>query len=167
MVSAALEFRQAMPVIAGNSADAPARKIRQQADCNFMGANDPEWKRVCRAESVMKILQERFFKPGKVNNKRTGIPMMAAADGAGGLNQFVPDDIRRHRRRQGFGGNAGDALHRPRDDRLGRQSNQVSLRRGIRRLGRRRSTGMQPADFKQMSFLGVGAGCLAVKGQDF
>ena len=92
MIGAAFELGHAVTEITGNGAKSPARQIRQQADGNFMGADDLKRKGAFRIIFLVKIFKERRFKAGKVDHSRTDGELIFRNNRLDSFHQVLPDD---------------------------------------------------------------------------
>ena len=154
-----------MSHVTGHRPQPSARQAGQQAFGDFMGADDVKRKGFPLLCLRVKVLEECFFKTGIMNDDGTRFHLIGRRNTLCGLYELVPDVSGRKGPFSLCTGDAGDALHRRGDVDFRRQSYKIgfwSQRLHIERCG---GTGLHPADFKQMPFLRVGAGGLAIKGQ--
>jgi len=93
VIGAAFELGHAVAEITGNCPKSPARQIRQQADGNFMGAEDLKREGAFRVIFLVKIFKERLFKAGKVDHCRTDCQLIFRNNRLNCCHQMLPDDF--------------------------------------------------------------------------
>ena len=130
MVGTAFELGHAVIEIAGNGTQSPARQIRQQAHGNFMGTEDLERKSACRIEGLVKVSQERLFKTGKVDDRRTDRHLVGCHNVFRIIHQLLPDEPGGSGGSQRTIGYTGNACHCPGNFLICVQTVQINLYSG-------------------------------------